>query len=293
MAKKSVFDIVTEQILKLLEQGVVPWQQQWQWQNGLPQNYESKRPYTGFNLLYLSVLQQLNGWETSHFLTFRKIKEHGWHIRKGEQGNLVVFWKVTPKIVVDEATGEEKDKTQRVLRYYWVWNLAQLDGVKPEDIQDRKNEAKDNQPLMSCEDLISTFLPGLPEILRGSPRYVPSTDLIFLPDKADFKSSESYYNTRFHETVHSTGATRRLNRPGVSGDIHFGSETYSSFEELIAEMGAAFLAALTGISTKTEKNEAAYIQAWLHKLQDNPTWVIKAASEAQKAVNYLLDKEGA
>ena len=85
MAKKSVFDIVTEQILKLLEKGVVPWQRQWLWQNGLPQNYDSKRPYTGFNLLYLSVLQQLNGWETPYFLTFRKIKEHGWHIKKAKR----------------------------------------------------------------------------------------------------------------------------------------------------------------------------------------------------------------
>ena len=162
-----------------------------------------------------------------------------------------------------------------------------MEGVRPEDLPEQD---KDNQPLLSCEDLISKFIPGLPEIRAGRPSYSPKEDIIYLPDKSAFKTSVSYYSTRFHETIHSTGAAHRLNRPGVAGAINFGSESYS-FEELIAEMGAAFLSAMSGISNKTQENEAAYICAWLNKLKDNPSWVIKAASQAQRAVDYLLDKE--
>lgn len=287
MQKTSVFEVVTQQILKLLEEGTIPWHQNWQWHNGLPQNFDSKRPYSGFNLLYLSALQLKYGWEYPYYLTLKKINARGWRIQKGEKGNLVVFWKATTISEVEEDTGEVKKKTHRVLRYYWVWNVAQLVGPTPADFPDRGN---DNKPLMDSEELISKFVQGLPEIKVGPPSYSPKQDIIFLPKLSDFKNPESYYGTRFHETIHATGAGHRLNRQGVAGAINFGSDTYS-LEELIAEMGAAFLSALSGISPENLKDHAAYVQAWLHKLKDNPTWVVKAAAQAQKAVNYLLNEE--
>jgi antirestriction protein ArdC len=280
----KVYEIVTDQILKLLERGVAPWQQEWSL-SGIPQNYDSKRSYRGFNLMYLWMLQQLNGWQTPYYLTFNGAQRRGWHVKKGEAGSLIVFWKLYNKTEIT-AEGQEKEKQRRVLRYYYVFNLDQVEGWTEHDLPTQQ----DNAPILSCDDLIQQFTQNLPEILTGAPRYRPSTDQIFLPPIADFKAPEHYYNTRFHETLHATGAKHRLNRPGIAGDINFGSETYS-FEELTAEIGAAFLSAMSGISGKVLMNNAAYVENWHGKLKANPTWIVKAASQAQKAVDYLLPQE--
>ena len=111
--KKTVYELVTEQIIHLLERGTIPWKQQWQ--SGRPQNFETRRPYTGFNALYLSAFQQLNRWKTPFYLTYRSIREHGWHVRKGQKGNLVVFWKIIEKTTIT-TEGKEEKKNYRVLR---------------------------------------------------------------------------------------------------------------------------------------------------------------------------------
>jgi len=283
----KVYDIVTEQILNLLDQGVVPWHQEWDALAGMPQNIDSKRPYSGFNLMYLWFLQKIQGWSLPYYLTYNGARKHGWHVRKGEKGNLVVFWKVYQKAVKNDFTGKDEEKQARVLRYYYLFNLAQIDGWTEADLP-KKNEI---EQLPTCENLINSFVAGLPEIKDGaSPVYVPSKDIIYLPPITSYNESEYFYSSRFHETVHSTGAKKRLGRPGVVDPVNFGSEKYS-LEELVAEIGAAFLSAMSGISGKVLEHNASYIQTWHSKLKENPTWIVKAASQAQKAVNYLLQKE--
>jgi len=284
MAKKNVYEIVTERILELLDQGVAPWKRAWNFRAGLPQNFDSKRPYRGFNLMYLAFVQMLEGWQYPYFLTYVAARKHGWQVKKGEVGNIVVFFKTYERTETDELTGEERTKKIGVLRYYYVFNLDQIDGWSGEDLP---KPAKAVQKIRSCEGLIENFVDGLPPILHGKPAYWPTRDVITLPDLAEFETEERYYASRYHETVHATGAQQRLARPGIVEFDTFGSERYS-FEELIAELGAAFLNAMSGISDPVIEQNAAYVQAWRDKLADNPTWIVKASSNAQKAVDYLL-----
>lgn len=292
----KVFEIVTNQILDLLKQGIAPWRAEWS--TGAPKNFVTNREYRGYNALFLSFEQTFKQWSNPYYLTFRQAQERGWHVRKGEKANMVIFWKPAtqsePEDEEEEAEEAQEEEPQErprarpVLRYYYVFNLDQIEGI-PESVLSALKSPSNQKPIISCEELIKSFVPGLPPILPGSPSYSPKTDTIFLPPLASFKSPEAYYATRFHETIHATGAAHRLNRPGVT-DVKFGSDNYS-FEELIAEIGAAFLAALAGISTKTIEQDAAYIKHWLERLSNEPTWIIKAASQAQKAVDFLLGKK--
>ena len=281
----NVYEIVTEKILKLLEQGITPWRREWNFKDGLPRNFDSKHHYKGYNLLYLAIAQMLEGWQYPLYLTYIGARKHGWHVRKGEEGNLVLFMKTQEKIERDPATGEERTKRQSVLRYYHVFNLDQIEGWNKEDLG--LHEAT---KIPTCEELIASFVPSLPEIRHGRPSYSPARDVIFMPDPTEFENEPLYYATRFHETVHATGAKHRLARPGIVEDNHFGDDQYS-FEELIAEIGAAFLSARSGISAQVIEHNAAYVKAWREKLEENVTWIVKASSQAQKAVEYLLSRE--
>jgi antirestriction protein ArdC len=278
----NVYEIVTEKILKLLDQGITPWRREWNFKDGLPRNFDSKHHYKGYNLLYLAIAQMLEGWQYPLYLTYIGARKHGWHVRKGEEGNLVVFMKTQEKIEKDPVTGEEFTNRQSVLRYYHVFNLDQIEGWNKEDLG--LHEAI---KIPTCEELIASFAPSLPEIRHGRPSYSPARDVIFMPDPTEFENEPFYYATRFHETVHATGAKHRLARPGIVEDNHFGDDQYS-FEELIAEIGAAFLSAMSGISTQVIEHNAAYLKAWREKLEENVTWIVKASSQAQKAVEYLL-----
>jgi antirestriction protein ArdC len=281
----NVYEIVTERILKLLEQGIAPWRREWDFTDGLPRNFDSRRPYKGFNLMYLAIAQMLEVWQYPYYLTYNGARRHGWHVRKGEEGNLVVFWKAQEKIEKDPITGEERIKRAGVIRYYYVFNLDQIEGWSKEDLG-----LQEATKIPTCEELITSFIPSLPEIRHGKPAYYPSRDLITLPNLDEFEEEAFYYAARFHETIHSTGAKHRLARPGIVEDNHFGDDNYS-FEELVAEIGAAFLSAMSGISTQVIEHNAAYIREWIQKLKENPTWIIKASSQAQKATDYPLPRE--
>jgi len=280
----NVYEIMTERILKLLENGILPWRREWNFSDGMPRNFDSKHHYKGYNLLYLAIAQMLEGWQYPLYLTYIGARRHGWNVKKGEEGNAVVFWKTTEIIEKDPKTGEERIKKTGLLRYYHVFNLDQIEGWRKEDLH-----LPERAPIPTCEELISTFVPGLPEIRHGKPVYSPSSDIIYLPNLEEFTSEAFYYATRYHETVHATGAKHRLARPGIIESNNFGDDEYS-LEELIAEIGAAFLSAMSGISTQVIEHNASYVQSWSEKLKDNPTWIVKAASQAQKAVDFLLEE---
>ena len=282
----NVYEIMTERILKLVEAGGdLPWRREWKFAFGLPRNLDSKNHYKGYNLLYLAIAQMLDGWQYPLYLTYVGARKHGWNVKKGEKGNAVVFWKTSEVVEKDPITGEERIKKTGLLRYYHVFNLDQIEGWRKEDLH-----LPERAPIPTCEELISTFVPGLPEIRHGKPVYSPSSDIIYLPSLEEFTSEAYYYATRYHETVHATGAKHRLARPGIVESNNFGDDEYS-FEELIAEIGAAFLSAMSGISTQVIEHNASYIQGWAEKLKDNPTWIVKASSQAQKAVDFLLSRE--
>ncbi len=281
--KLDVYEMVTNRIIDLLEAGTVPWQKPWS-EAGVPMNLISKRPYRGINLWLLLSLN----YERNLFLTWDQLKKIGGSVNKDEHGHVVVFWKNVKK-QPEELDKEGKHKTVPMLRYYKVFNVAQCRDILTDFIPELVNQKAD--PILECEAVIN----GMPDspllIFKGKKAYYDvSKDHIVLPQLKSFKTSESYYSTFFHELVHSTGAEKRLGRKTITEMAEFGSEPYS-IEELIAEMGAAYLCSFTGILDKELQNSAAYIQGWLEKLRSDKRFIISASGQAQKAADFILNRK--
>jgi len=283
----DVYGIVTERIVNLLEQGVVPWRKPWT-SIGLPQNLVSKKPYRGINCFLLSVSKFISPL----WLTMRQANELGGRIRKGEESTVVVYWKIDDlkQARKDSDNPETIEKASRrfLLRYYRVWNLEQCE--LPQGVLDKlpKIETHAHDPIEAAERIIRG-MPNPPQIEHFGSKafYSPITDRITLPPRELFASAEEYYATALHETVHSSGSRKRLAREGVCEAAPFGSPTYS-FEELVAEMGAAYLCAGAGISPAVIENQAAYVAGWLKRIRGDRKLVVHAAAQAQHAVDYIL-----
>jgi len=200
----------------------------------------------------------------------------------------VVFWKFGTREVQD---GEEIIEKKSVLcRYYTVFNVNQCEGLRIQAAH--ATEPLPNiDPIENCEQIVTQWL-GKPAIRYGSDRasYNKMHDLVQMPDLASFESAEEFYSTLFHEITHSTGHPLRLNRPTLTEFERFGDEQYST-EELVAEMGAAFLCGFTGIENKTIDNSAAYLRTWLEVLKKDPRLVLVAAGQAQKAADLILNQQ--
>jgi antirestriction protein ArdC len=251
-------------------------------------NLHSGKPYRGVNVFLLAAMSWVNGYHSDFWLTFKQASERGGQVRKGEKSSLVVFWKQYAK--EDHETGELV--TVPVLKHYNVFNADQCEGITPPDRQLQDIGAlQPFEPLQAAEKLIEGYT-NMPVVIhRGSQAYYrPGTDEIVMPEPERFDIRENYYATLFHECVHSTGHSTRLDRGLDTDSAPFGSPCYSK-EELIAEMGAAFLAATAGISPVTIEQSAAYIQGWMQRLKADKKLVIQAAGAAQRASDYILGTE--
>ncbi|MBK8609381.1 MAG: DUF1738 domain-containing protein [Chitinophagaceae bacterium] len=281
--KLDVYEIVTNRIIDLLEAGTVPWQKPWT-DSGVPMNLISKRAYRGINLWLLLSLN----YERNLFLTWDQLKKIGGSVNKDEHGHVVVFWKNVKK-ESEEGEQEGKAKTVSMLRYYKVFNIAQCRDIPTDLIPELLKD--EIPPIHECETIIQT-MPDCPIIKHKENKafYHVVEDYINMPKKKSFKTIEAYYSTFFHELVHSTGAEKRLCRKTITEMAEFGSEPYS-IEELIAEMGAAYLNSYTGILDKEMGNSVAYIQGWLEKLKNDKRFIISASGQAQKAVDLILGRK--
>lgn len=271
-AKKSVYEIVTERILDALAKGVVPWRRPWQ--TDMPRNLVSGREYRGVNVLLLSC----QGFASPCWLTFKQAKALGGSVKKGEKGTPVIFWRV-----YDGEDENGKSKKRFVLRYFTVFNVEQCEGLDLPAAESRREVS----PIAECEWIVAAYKE--PPAIRHAGQqacYSPSRDEVRMPAREAFGSDEEYYSTLFHELTHSTGHTSRLARKGVTDPTRFGSHDYS-FEELVAECGAAFLAARAGIAPKTIDNSAAYIASWTKRLTSEPRWIVDAAAQAAKAADRI------
>jgi len=231
------------------------------------------------------------------WLTYHQAIELGGHVRKGEESTPIIYWKVddVKQRTEDFDTEESKEKTRPrfLLRFYRVFNVEQCE--LPQAVIDKlpRIETHQHDPIEAAERIIAG-IPNPPEIqYAGSKAFYSSvTDRITLPPRELFISAEEQAATTYHEMSHATGHPKRLNRRSITEAAPFGSPTYS-FEEIIAEMAAAYLCAETGISPAVFDNEAAYIQGWLKKLRDDRSLVIHAAAQAQKAADYILNVQHA
>ncbi len=284
--KKSVYDIVTEKLIALLESGVVPWAKNWiGGAGGAPANFASKKAYRGINILLLAC----QGYSSPWWMTFRQVSDRGGKVIKGEKGTIVVYFTLLHLDANGRkvATREEAVKSIPFLRYSTVFNQAQIEGIefpKPEDV-----ETFDHSPIEECERIIAD-MPNPPtiKITGGQPCYVPVLDEVRMPALEQFTAPESYYKTTFHELAHATGHKSRLDREGITDGASFGSDKYGK-EELIAEMAAAFLAGHAGISVDEQLDDSAsYLGSWIKTLKGDPKLAVQAASAAQKAADCVL-----
>jgi antirestriction protein ArdC len=246
----------------------------------MQRNLSSRRPYRGINQLLTQLTQQLRGYGSPFWLTYRGAERAGGHVRRGERGTLVVLWK---RLVVEEEESEERKRIWWA-RAYTVFNLDQVDGVAPPPIEEERLEF---EPIERCEELLAR-MPDPPTLqhVPGGAFYIPDSDTITLPPRESFHEVEGYYATRFHETVHSTGHSSRLDRALARRS---NEESYSR-EELIAELGAAMLCGRAGIAPQRLEQSAAYIARWLAALRNDKRLVVAAAQRAQRAVDHILDE---
>ncbi len=274
----NVYEIVTEQVIKQLEQGVAPWRKPWRAEP--PCNLVSGKEYRGINPFLLAS----QGYGSRFWLTFNQANKLGGHVRKGEHSSIVTFWNVGEEKTVRDADGKERKSKPFLLRYYRVFNVEQTEGIA--DKLGLGNAAPRIPSLDGCEAIVSG-MPNAPRMEQdGRAWYRPSTDTVGMPSRALFGSAEEYYSTLFHELTHSTGHPSRIGREGIEQLNTFGSESYSK-EELIAEMGAAMLCGVTGIAPATIENSAAYLQSWISRLKGDSKLLVSAASAAQKAADYI------
>lgn len=267
----SVYEIVTNKIMEKLEQGTVPWQKPWVNGNAAV-NWKTQKPYRGINTMLL---------DPGEYVTFKQVQEAKGKVKKGAKLEIVVFW----KWIETENKDTGKEEKIPLLRYYRVFNINQCEGIESK----RQEETFEHDPIEEAENIIKGYI-NSPSFSYNSGRayYQPGIDHINIPPMKDFRQVEEYYATTFHELTHSTGHVSRLKRNGItSATAHFGSEEYSQ-EELVAEIGASMLTGLVGFVDVIFDNSAAYIQSWLRKLKDDKTLIVKAASQAQKAVDYIL-----
>lgn len=288
-----VFEKFTDKILQKLEDALVakekgedvrlPWQKPYN-EAQTPQNPITKNVYTGMNALLLSM----SDFNSPFWLTEKNIKDiKGW-IKKGAKAEYIVFWKMLNRSVVNEE-GETSNKVYPLLRYTRVFNLEQLESYDETKLKLPDYNALEFNPLEQAEALVEAYK-DKPVILTNrtsTPCYRPKSDEIVMPAKDQFKSIEDYYATLFHELGHSTGASTRLNREGITCFDKFGSHRYS-IEELIAEFTAANLCGMCNIDNVQVDNSVAYISSWSKRFKEDKNIIVKAASEAHKATQYII-----
>lgn len=280
----DVYEIVNKRITELLEAGCCPWLKPWNASTNMPRNLISKREYSGINLWLLNAMN----YSSPYFASYRQITEKGGYVRKGEKANVVVFWKLMDKHQADdpEAIPNAAGKVP-LLRYYNVFNVpAQTEGIEVPAIVETVNTFT---PIEEAERIIQN-MPDKPLIQHMGNRayYSPGSDTITMPPQHTFNSPEEYYSTLNHEAVHSTMAEHRLNRKASMKNHQFGDETRAQ-EELVAEMGAAYLCAFAGI-TNTIQNSASYCQSWLKALKGDRKLLVIASSQASKAAEFILNR---
>ena len=272
----QVYQSVTDSIISELEKGAIPWVKPWRADSTADRNVINNKPYQGINRLILGMASMIKNYDAPIWGSFQQFQQLGYNIKKGEKGTQIVFYKPvsTQKELPD---GTIENNGYSVLKAYWIFNIAQTDApitkIAPEDL-------KPFNTISECENTISKSGAIIQHGGDGA-FFVPSLDKINLPNKTAFNSESDYYATAFHELVHWSGAKHRLDRD-LSGK--YGNPSYA-FEELIAEIGAAYLCADHRL--QGELRHAGYIQSWLKALRDDNKAIFKAAAYAQKAADYI------
>lgn len=292
------FDIhqaITDQIVTAMETAgdfQMPWIRSRGGSYARPLNIASGNLYNGVNVLSLWVSALAAEFPSNVWGTYKQWRDKGCQVRKGEKSSLVVFYKTFEVEETDPDTGECENGERMMARASRVFNAAQVEGFElaAEDLPD--------VPLFDPIQRAEAFAAATGALIEeGGDKacYLPSADMIRMPDRRRFTGTdttspvEAFYSTLNHELVHWTAAKSRLDRQLSS---RFGDEAYA-MEELIAELGAAFLCADLGITPEPRQDHACYLKNWLSVLKGDKKAIFTAAAKASQAASWLIGHEGA
>ncbi len=272
-SKKDVYGIVTENIIKVMESGIVPWRMPWGI-GGLPRNALPQKPYRGVNVPLLAM----HAFENNVFVTEAQLKNLGGTAKEGEYPIIATYWE-------RRTDKEDSEKTYSALLYERVFNISQCEGVSFEDIEPHVYPEK---PLTFCHDLVKGIInhsPLTPKLMTSdtSMHYNMEGDVISMPKSEEYASSEYYYYDLFQMLIHASGIPSRLNREGCM-DM---GERFSK-EELIADIGAHYLCFYAGISTSIASMSVTHLYQWLELFREDTKLFVSACTMAQKAVDFIL-----
>jgi len=276
--KLDLYDKITNSIIENLEKGTPPWKQPWIGNTMLPYSFKTGVEYQGINILQLWNAQNENNYSTQAWLTYKQAQEMGGNVKKGEKATQCIFYKQLD--IKDKITDEEKSIP--MIRPFWLFNLDQIEGIDGPSVDETERETEFT-PVEAVECLVAdTKVKLIHEGVRAF--YQHDIDTITMPDTGRFNSTDDYYATLLHEIIHWTGHKTRLDRGRRSK--HYGDNAYA-FEELVAEIGSAFMFAEYGLQGDVQHSN--YIGYWLNILKSDKRAIIKAASYASKAHHYLLE----
>jgi len=283
----DVYTRITDQIVEALESGVRPWMKPWDAEHAAGRITRPLRhngiPYAGINVVMLWSSAVAQGFAAPIWMTFRQAKQLGGFVKKGEKGSLVVYANTITRTETDKETGEDEEREIPFMKGYSVFNVDQIEGL-PEHFYAIAEPKID--PVERIEHAERFFAETGAEIRHGGNQAYSAvgTDYVQMPPFVSFKDAESYYATLAHECTHWTRHPSRLDRD--FGRKRWGDEGYA-MEELVAELGSAFLAADLGLTPEVRDDHAAYIASWLKVLKNDKRAIFTAASHAQKAADFL------
>lgn len=291
MRSTEICEKITQAVIAELERGVMPWSQPWTSAAGasrpiMPRRHCGAR-YRGINILILWAEAQERGYRSPYWMTFKQALEYGACVRKGEHGAQIVYANRVTRTETGE-NGEDVERSFAFLKSYTVFNAEQIEGLParfhvpaPQPV-----EVMQGQDWTAYADGLAWFDAIPAEVSHGGERafYMPSADRIQLPEREKFRSPEAYLSTRGHETVHWTKDEKRLARD--FGRVRWGDEGYA-MEELVAELGAAFIMAEIGFQPEIREDHAPYIAGWLKVLKNDSRALLTAAAKASDALEFL------
>jgi antirestriction protein ArdC len=272
----DLYRTITESIIAELETGAIPWVRPWKGTNIMPTNAATGKRYNGINIPILWYIAEKRGFPHHLWCTYRQACEIGAQVRKGEHAAHIVYTSSYVKMV------DETPESTRFLKSYAVFNVAQLDGYELAEEQSSSQIERDAR----ADDVISATSAVI-QYGGSDACYIPSQDVIRMPQPDQFRDSGNFYATMFHELGHWSGDTKRLDRD-LSG--RFGSKAYAA-EELIEELCSAFVCAAIGI--QGELRHAGYIDSWIKLLRDDDRALFTAASKASQAADFIHPRDAA
>jgi antirestriction protein ArdC len=292
----SPYQTVTDRIVAMLEAGTPPWQRSWS--VGQPTISgpivrplrACGKPYTGANVINLWAAGMMRGFRSRYWMTYKGAKEAGGNVRKGAKSELAFY---VGKHTVEAKEPDQDDKTVSFMRAYCVFNCDEIEGL-PARFYATEAPApiEPAAPTHARNGEVDTFVSNLnASIAHGGDRayYMPSMDAVRMPHLEQFDSAESYYATLLHELTHWTSHETRCPRPLGA---RFGDDAYAA-EELVAELGAAFLCADLGVTNEPRADHASYIASWIRVLKADNRAIFRAASLAEKAATFMHGKQPA